>query len=140
MATEYSKPLPVPQPESDYYWEQAAKGKLVAQRCTDCHEFQFYPRVFCTGCSGRSLEWKELSGRGTLFTFTIVHQPPHKGFAGDIPYVAAIIELEEGAKMPSQVIGIAPEPEALSIGMPLEVVFEQVTDEITLPKFKPAVD
>ena len=138
MATEYSKPLPVPQPESDDYWEQAANGKLVAQRCADCDALQFYPRVFCTSCSSRSLEWQELSGKGTLFTFTIVHQPPHRGFTGDVPYIAAIVELAEGVKMPSQVIGIEPDPDALSIGMPLEVVFEQVTDTITLPKFKPA--
>jgi uncharacterized OB-fold protein len=138
MATEYSKPFPVPQPESDFYWEQATNGKLVAQRCADCHSLQFYPRVFCTSCSSRSLEWQELSGKGTLFTFTIVHQPPHPGFAGNVPYIAAIVELAEGVKMPSQVIGIEPDPDALSIGMPLEVVFEQVTDTITLPKFKPA--
>ena len=137
MAPDYTKPLPVAQPESDHYWQQAANGKLVIQKCSGCGEVQFYPRVLCVHCGGRSLEWIETSGKATLFTFAIVHVPPLPGFAGDAPYITAIVELEEGVKMPSQVIGIEPDPELIHIGMPLEVVFEQVTDEITLPKFKP---
>ena len=138
MSAEYSKPVPVPQPESDHYWEQAAQGKLVLQRCKDCDSVQFYPRVLCVACQSRDLEWIESAGRGTLFTFSVVHQPPHPGFREDVPYIAAIVELAEGVKMPSQVIGIEPDPEQLHIGMPLEVAFEQVTDSITLPKFRPA--
>ncbi len=137
MTSEYAKPLPLPQPESDYYWEQAANGKLVIQKCSDCDNTQFYPRVLCTACNSRSLGWIESSGNGTLFTFSIVHLPPHPGFAPDTPYIAAIVELEEGVKMPSQVIGIEPEPDFLRIGMPLEVVFEKATDAISLPKFRP---
>lgn len=133
---DYTKPLPVPQPESDYYWESAANGKLVIQRCKDCGDAQFYPRVFCTVCSSRAVDWIQSSGKGTLFTFAIVHQPPHPGFADDVPYITAIVELEEGVKMPSQVIGIDPDPEKLSIGMALEVVFEKATDAISLPKFR----
>ncbi len=137
MTSDHSKPLPVPQPESDHYWSSAVSGKLMIQRCVDCGEAQFYHRAFCMNCSGRSLEWIQASGRGTLFTFAIVHQPPHPGFVGDVPFVTAIVELEEGIKMPSQVIGIEPEPEQLSIGMRLEVVFEKATEKIALPKFKP---
>ena len=137
MAPEQNRPLPVPQPESDYYWEQAKNGKLVIQRCGDCDAVQFFPRVLCTNCSSRSLEWIESSGKGTVFTFAIVHLPPHPGFAGDVPYVTAIVELDEGVKMPSQVIGIEPEPGRIHIGMPVEVVFEDASDSIVLPKFKP---
>ena len=137
MTPDYNKPVPVAQPESDYYWQQAKSGKLVIQKCSDCGEVQFYPRVLCTHCGGKSLEWIESSGRATLFTFAIVHAPPHPGFAGDVPYITAIVELEEGAKMPSQVIGIKPEPDNLRIGMALQVVFEQITDEVALPKFRP---
>lgn len=137
MTPDYTKPVPVPQPESDHYWQQVSEGKLVVQKCADCEETQFYPRNFCTACNSRSVEWIESSGRGTLFTFAIVHQPPHPGFADDIPYITAIVELEEGVKMPSQVIGIAPEPDQLRIGMPLEVVFEEATAEISLLKFRP---
>ncbi len=138
MSPEYNKPLPVAQPESDHYWAQAANGELVIQKCTDCGNAQFYPRVFCTHCGSRSLEWIESSGKATLFTFAIVHAPPHPGFAGDTPYITAIVELEDGVKMPSQVIGIEPEPGNLRIGMELEVVFEKVADTISLPKFRPA--
>jgi len=134
----YSKPLPTPQPESDYYWQSARHGKLVLQKCSDCSEAQFYPRVFCTHCGSRAVEWVSASGRGTLFTFAIVHAPPHPGFAGDVPYVTAIVALEEGPMLPSNIVGVEPEPQNLNIGMPLEVVFDAVTDEITLPRFRPA--
>ena len=137
MSDEQRAILPVSQPESDYYWDQAASGKLVVQKCTDCSEAQFYPRVLCTSCGSKNLEWIESTGRGTLFTFAIVHQPPAKEFVDQVPYVAAIVELEEGVKMPSQVIGIEPTPEALRIGMPLEVVFEKLTADVSLPKFNP---
>ena len=137
MAPDYTKPLPVAQPESDHYWQQAAEGKLVLQKCSNCGEAQFYPRVLCVHCGARSVEWIESSGRATLFTFAIVHVPPLPGFAGDTPYITAIVELEEGVKMPSQVIGIEPDPDLIHIGMPLQVVFDQVIDEISLPKFKP---
>ena len=138
MTNDYRKPLPVPQPESDHYWEQAVSGKLVIQKCSDCDEAQFYPRIMCTVCGSRSLEWMESTGRATLFTFAIVHAAPHPVFSEDLPYITAIVELEEGVKMPSQIIGIEPEPERLRIGMALQVAFEQVTDEISLPKFRPA--
>lgn len=138
MTNQYNKPIPVPHPESDHYWEQAAAGKLVIQQCADCGDAQFFPRALCIHCGGRSLNWIESSGRGTLFTFAIVHVAPHPGFSGDLPYITAIVELEEHVKMPSQVIGIEPEPGHLRIGMPLQVVFEQITDDISLPKFRPA--
>ncbi len=137
-SSEYSKPLPVPQPESDYYWEQARHGKLVVQNCVDCEGAQFYPRVLCAGCGSRNLEWLEASGRATLYTFAIVHQPPHPGFRDDLPYITAIVELEEGVRIPSQVIGIEPDPDLLHIGMQLEVAFEEIDESITLPKFRPA--
>ncbi len=138
MSPEYNKPVPVPQPESDHYWEQAKSGKLVFQKCDDCGTVQFYPRVLCIDCNSRSLGWVESTGRGTLFTFSIVHAPPHPVFRDDLPYVTAIVELEEGVKMPSQVIGIEPEPDQLHIGMQLEVAFEEITESISLPKFRPS--
>lgn len=138
MTDQYTKPLPLAQPESDHYWESAKAGKLVVQKCSDCNEAQFYPRAICTSCGSKSLEWMEASGKATLFTFAIVHVPPHNGFADDLPYVTAIVELAEGVKMPTQIIDVDPAPENLRIGMDLDVVFDSVTDEVTLPKFKPA--
>ena len=137
MTNSYSKPLPVSQPESDRYWEGARSGELMLQRCDDCGSAQFYPRVLCAGCGSRNIAWTVASGRATLFTFSVVHLPPHQGFAGDVPYVAAIVELEEGPRMPTRIVGVDPDPENLSIGMPLEVVFEEVTETVTLPMFRP---
>ena len=138
MTQQAQRPLPTPQPESDEYWAAAARGELLIQACTDCGESQFYPRNFCTACGGRNVAFKKASGKATLYTFAIVHQPPHPGFAGDVPYIAAIVELEEGVRMPTNIVGVEPDPENLSIGMRLSVEFETVSDGVVLPKFRPA--
>ncbi|MEX0761577.1 MAG: Zn-ribbon domain-containing OB-fold protein [Dehalococcoidia bacterium] len=138
MPSEYTKPLPVAQPESDRYWEGARNSELWLQRCESCHSTQFYPRRFCTACGSRDVGWLRATGRGTLYTFTIVHRPPHPGFADDLPYIAAIVELEEGPRVPTNVVGVDPAPENLEIGMPVRAVFEKATDQVTLPKFTPA--
>lgn len=138
MTQQSSKPAPVPQPESDAYWEAAARGELLVQACVACGEYQFYPRNFCTSCGSRDVEFRKASGRASLYTFAIVHQPPHPGFANDVPYIAAIVELEEGVRMPTNIVGVEPEPENLSIGMPLVVEFEPITEGVALPKFRPA--
>ena len=100
---------PIPQPESDKYWEGANKGKLLLQKFGD--HIQFYPRAVSTKDGSRDVEWIEASGKATLYTFTIVHQPPHPSFVDDVPYIAAIVTLEEGVNMPTRIIGIDPEPE-----------------------------
>jgi hypothetical protein len=138
MTQQAQKPLPTPQPESDAYWAAAARGELLVQSCADCGDAQFYPRNFCLACGSRNVEFKQATGRATLYTFAIVHQPPHPGFAGDVPYIAAIVELEEGVRMPTNIVGIEPDPENLSIGMRLVAEFEPVSDGIALPKFRPA--
>ncbi len=137
MPEENNRPAPIPQPESDYYWEQAKAGKLVFQKCGACGSVQFFPRVLCTSCNSTDLEWIESAGKGSLFTFSIVHQPPHPGFRNAVPYITAIVELDEGVKMPSQLIGIDPEPEQIEIGMRLELAFEELNDSISLPVFRP---
>jgi hypothetical protein len=129
--------LPVAQPESDEFWAAARENRLLVQRCSECRRFQFYPRRICTSCGSREVAWEEASGRATLYTFAIVHRAPHPAFAGDVPYVAAMVELEEGVRMPSQIVGVAPEPGQLRIGMPLRATFEKASGEITLPKFTP---
>ncbi len=132
------QPEPIPQPESDFYWESASNGKLVFQRCSNCDKAQFYPRVYCIHCRGKSLLWEESSGKGTLYTYTIVHSPPHPSFKKDVPYIVGIVELNEGFRIPTSLTGLDPDPQNIAIGMPLEVTFEQVSDAIGLPKFRPA--
>jgi len=81
-----------------------------------------------------------MSGRGTVYTYAIVRRAPTPGFRGDVPYITAIVELEEGPRMMTNVVGVAAEPEAITVGMPVEVTFEDITDEISLPKFRPRAE
>jgi uncharacterized OB-fold protein len=107
-------------------------------RCNDCNEAYFYPRPICPKCFSRNTEWFQASGKGTLHAFAIVHRGPTPAFRDVVPYVVAMIDLEEGPRMPSNLVDVTMEPEQIKIGMPVEVVFEDVTDTITLPKFRPA--
>jgi uncharacterized OB-fold protein len=137
-STEYKKPLPTPTAVSQPFWDAAKKHKLTYQRCTLCGTRVFYPRDICPGpnCFGiQTLEWVESTGKGWVYSFTISYQPQHPGFADDVPYVLAIIELDEGWRMNSNVINI--EPKEVKIGMRVEVVFDDVTPDFTLPKFQP---
>lgn len=128
-----SRPLPQPTALSKPHWDGCRQGVLRVQRCADCASFVFVPQPVCTGCLGTNLEWVESSGRGTLYSYTTVHRPQRPVF--EVPYVVAIVELEEGWKMLTNLIGV--EPESVEIGMPLEVAFETMSDEITLPFFRP---
>ena len=138
MTTGYNKPIPVPQVESDVYWQGAKKHELWLRNCNDCGNAYFYPRDISPCCFSRNTGWVQASGNATLFTYAIVHRAPHMGFVGDVPFVTAMVELEEGPIMPTNIVIDDPTPENLQIGMPLEVVFEDITDDIALPKFKPA--
>lgn len=136
--TPAARPMPVAQPESDRYWEGARNGELWLQRDTKTGSYQFYPRAINTISPGAPMEWVQASGRGTLFTFAIVHAPPHPAFAEDIPYITAIVELEEGPKVPARIVGIDPEPENLAIGMALQAVYTAASDEYALLEFEVA--
>ena len=138
MTQAYNKPLPVPQAESDVYWQKAKEGELWLRYCNDTGKAYFYPRDISPYCFSRNTGWIKASGKATLFTYGIVHRAPHPGFRDDVPFVTAIVELEEGPKMATNIVMDDPTPEKLQIGMALEVTFEHITDAIALPKFKPA--
>ena len=135
---EYKKPIPVPQPESDRYWEGTRRDELWLRRCRDCNMAYFYPRDICPTCHSRNTDWFRSKGEGAIYTYAIVHRAPHRGFADDVPYVVALVELEDGVRVPTSIVDVEPEPENLRIGMPVRAVFEKISDEITLPKFAPA--
>ena len=138
MTNRYKKPIPSPQGESDFYWEKANQHELWIRKCDDCGETYFYPRDISPCCFSKQTSWVRASGRATLHTFAIVHRAPTEQFADDAPYITAIVELEEGPRMPTNIVGVVePTPDKLRIGMPLEVVFEDVSDVISLPKFQP---
>ena len=139
MTQEYKKPIPSPQQESDFYWQKAKERELWLRKCNACGSAYFYPRDISPCCFSKDTAWIKASGKATLYTYGIVQRAPHPGFAQDVPFVTALVELEEGPRMPTNIVGIDdPTPEKLQIGMSLEVTFEDITDTIALPKFKPA--
>ena len=108
---------------------------LSIQRCRGCGGHIFYPRPACPACGSVELEWTEVSGRGTLFSFTIARRPTARDFADKVPYAIAIVELQEGPHMATNLVGC--DPETLRIGQPVEAVFEDVSDAISLVHFRP---
>jgi uncharacterized OB-fold protein len=138
MAADYTKPLPRPiNPElTRPFWEAAKRHELVMPRCTTCAHIFFYPRSECPRCFSTALEWVPVSGRGRLHSFTIVYQPANAAFKDDAPHVYAVVQLDEGPRMVSNVVQC--DPEAVRVDMPLVAVFDDVTPEWTLVKFTPA--
>ena len=126
-------PLPRPTQLSRPHWDGCRAGVLRYQRCRDCGIAVFVPLPVCAGCFGDGLEWADSSGRGTVYSYTVVHRPQRPVFA--VPYVVVIAELEEGWQMLSNLVGC--EPADVRIGLPIEVVFRRMSDEITLPYFRP---
>jgi uncharacterized OB-fold protein len=129
------KPAPEPTADSAYFWERCRAGQLVLQRCAACGRVQFYPRALCTGCLSAELGWVPSTGRGEVHSFTTVFRAPTPAFQNETPYVVAVIELPEGVRLISRVVGCA--PERVAIGMPVEVVFEEISAAISLPQFRP---
>jgi uncharacterized protein len=131
------RPLPEPTPETREFWEGVKRGELRIQRCRSCAKAYFYPRPFCPHCASRDVEWFTASGRGKLHSYVINHRAA-PAFRDMVPYVIAVVELEEGPRMMSNIVGIEVTPENLPIDMPVEVTWERQDDEITLPLFRPA--
>jgi uncharacterized OB-fold protein len=138
--TAETRPKPMPRPESvnltKPYWEAAKRHELVCQRCVACANWIFYPREQCPICFSKRLEFAPVSGRGRVYAFTIVSQPADRAFEDDAPYVYAIVQLDEGPRMPTNIVGCAPED--VTVDMPVTVTFDDVSADWTLPKFEPA--
>jgi uncharacterized OB-fold protein len=137
-AKEIQKPLPQITPVNQPFWDGAKAGKLMMQRCKDCQSWVFCPRPICVECNSDKLEWVQLVGRGKVFSFTVIREVVGhdlRGFAPDIPYVTAWVDLDEGPRFCSNIVGCP--IENVKIGMPVEAVFEDSGQGITLPKFKP---
>ena len=138
MSEHAGKHFPRPTPETQPYWDGCREGRLLLQRCTGCGAHQFYPRSVCVCCDAEALEWVQASGRGRIRSFTVVRRPVSKAYAAQTPYIVALIELAEGPTMMSNIVDCAPEEAA--IGLPVEVVFEQWSAEISVPMFRPRHD
>ena len=135
MAAPGVKPVPVPTKETQPYWDGCKQHELRIQKCAACGHHQFYPRLYCTACMSDQIEWVKASGRAKVLSYTIVYRPVTQAFAGDVPYVVAMVTLAEGPQMMTNIVGC--EPEKVHIGMPVQVTFEDWTEEISIPKFKP---
>lgn len=131
----YLKPLPTPSPISEPFWRAAREHRLEIQRCRHCATHIFYPRRLCPHCLSPDLEWVTASGKGSVYSYTIARRPTGPGFEPDVPYVIAIVELAEGPHLTTNIVGC--DPEAVYVGMPVEAVFDDVTEEVTLVKFRP---
>ena len=129
-------PLPRPYQDTAEYWAAAREHRFVIQRCNFCGKHQFYPRGVCSHCLSSELEWCEASGNGTVYSYSVNHRAPHPGFADDLPFVLAIVELEEGPRMMTNIV--VSDPDSVTFGMAVRVTFDDVTDQVTLPKFTPA--
>ena len=133
-----AKPLPQFTPGSEPYWDALNNHELRLQRCDVCGTFRFYPSPMCHApdCMSLDYDWAEVSGRGEVYTHTVVHRPVSEAWVDDTPYVIAMIKLDEGPVMMSNVVEC--EPGDVRIGLPVEVVFEDLADGVTLPYFRPA--
>jgi uncharacterized OB-fold protein len=130
------KPAPMPTPETKPYWDAAQQDELQIQRCNACGDFYFYPRPFCPACFSEEVAWVRVSGRATLHSYVINHRPL-PGWEDEGPYAIALVQLEEGPRMASSIVGIPNTPEDLVLDMALEVCFEE-QGGMKIPKFRPA--
>jgi uncharacterized OB-fold protein len=132
---EWKKPQPQPDRVSAEYWAACARGELMVQQCTDCGTRQFYPRALCTACGGEPA-WLTTSGRGTVHTFTVIRQYGMPPFRDELPYVVAMVELPEGPLIMGNVTDC--EVDDVHVGLPVEVHFKKIDDEVGIPFWRPA--
>ena len=134
--SEYTKPLPLLEGLTKEFYGRCARHELSFQLCTDCGAWRHVPRQMCAECGSWNWKWGKSTGRGSLFTWTVAARPMHPAFRADVPCAPAVIEMEEGVRLVSEVVDCA--PDELEIGMPVEVIYEDVTPDLALPKFRRA--
>ena len=133
---EYTKPLPAPDVWSLPFWEATRRHELRMQRCDACGHVRFPPGPTCPRCLSTAATWAPLSGRGTVWSWTVFHQLYYQGFKGELPYNVALVELEEGPRLYTNLVGVA--NEAIREGLAVVVAFEEATEAWTIPRFRPA--
>ena len=127
--------LPVIDPDTAAFWAGAREHRFLVRHCNACGRKHFYPRHYCPHCWSENCEWRPSSGRGRLYSYTVIHETDVPAFRERLPYIVALVDLEEGVRVVSNVVECT--PEIVHVGMPVEVVFEHLSDEITLPQFRP---
>ena len=132
----YEKPVPAVDAESVPYWDGAKDGKLMIQHCRTTDQYFLYSRRLVPGVDDAAVEWVQASGKGEVYSFTVAYAPAGAAFAGDTPYVVACVTLDEGARIMSNLV--TDDPKSVRIGQRVEVFFDRVSEELTIPKFRPA--
>ena len=131
---EISKPIPAITPDMREFFDGARAGRLMVQKCDNCGTLRFPAHDLCSKCNSTASQWVPVSGRGEVFSFNIMHQVYHPGFAGEVPYAVVVVELEEGCKFISNLLGV--KPHDIRCGMPVEVTFEKLNEDVSIPKFR----
>ncbi|HQV05018.1 Zn-ribbon domain-containing OB-fold protein [Sphingorhabdus buctiana] len=132
-----AKPRPRPQdPVEQEFWKRCQDGHLYFQKCGGCGSWRHLPRYMCARCGSPDFAWEQSSGKGTVFSWTVVHQALHPAFAADIPYVAAVVELDEGVRMATRLIDCP--IDAVRLDLPVALAFETIGEDFRLPVFRPA--
>lgn len=132
--TPYDKPLPTLGPENHPFWEACRAGRLSLQKCRACGHLRYPISPWCPECLSDAHDWTPLSGRGTVFAYVVFHQAYHPGFKGEVPYNVALVQLEEGPRMYSNVVGVP--NDQVKVGDAVEVFFDPATEDITIPRFR----
>jgi uncharacterized OB-fold protein len=135
--TAYTKPLPLITEDNKVYWEYCKKHELRMQKCLQCGYIRFPPSILCPKCHSMEVEWVKLNGQGRIYSYVVFRMAYHAAYQNDIPYAVAIIQLEEGPRMESNIVDC--KLEDIKIEMPVEVVFEDIDERVTLPKFRPVM-
>jgi uncharacterized OB-fold protein len=136
VEVDYAKPVPEPDERSRPFYDGTLRGELMLQRCGACGTWMWPVKSRCTSCFGDDLAWTPARGTGTLYSFTLVHQVFHPGFASEVPYNVVMVDLDEGVRLITNVVGVP--NDGLRVGMALAVTFERISNELALPKFRPA--
>jgi uncharacterized protein len=129
------KPVPRPSPESEHYWRAAREHRLELPRCKACGKMWFPPSQSCPHCNAADFTWTAVSGRGRIFSFVTYHRVYHPAFAGDVPYVVALVELDEGPRLLTNIVGVP--PDQVACDMAVRVVFDDYSEDVAVPKFTP---
>jgi uncharacterized OB-fold protein len=132
---QYQKPLPEPSAISAPFWEGLRAGELRIQRCLECTRYVFYPRSVCPHCLSDRLEWTAASGRGRVYSYTLVRRAMNPAFAVEVPYIFAIVELEEGVRVTTNIVNCG--SDEIRVDMPVKATYDNVTPEVALLKFEP---
>ena len=130
----YDKPLPHPNADDKPFWEGCQEHQLRFQKCQSCGLVRWPPSIICPMCYSYDTEWIVAAGKGTVYTFVVYHQAYHPAFESELPYVTAVVELEEGPHMLTNIVGC--NPDEIKCDMPVEVAWEDISEEFSLPKFK----